>query len=289
LGLGLSAGAQQYGYKETDNITYTSVGGVVRQLDLFQPTLATSKMGPVSYVHQILSQLKNNNTYPGIIFVHGGGWTAGEKEDFQAWGQYYAEQGYVCTSINYRMTPQYVWPAEIDDTQAAVRWMRKNAQSIGLVPSQIGAVGASAGGHLVLFLGETDTLNDIDPALSGYSSKVQAVGDYYGPTDFSNFHEWDPGIWSLVQSLLNYSTARSDYYWASPINWVSNAEAPMMVFQGDADPTVPVTQARRIVAKMQSIGAPVTYYEFPGQGHGFDGPTTWQSILYLNDFFAATL
>jgi acetyl esterase/lipase len=265
-----SLGFTQMTYIETDNITYTSASGQPQQLDQFVP------------FHQ-----KGQPAMPGIIFVHGGGWVSGEKEDFKSWGQYYAGLGYVCVSINYRMIPNQ-WPAEIDDPQAAVRWMRKNASSLNLNPNLIGAVGASAGGHLVLFLGETDTLHDFDPTLHGYSSKVQAVADFYGPTDFNNPSEWSPSIWELILELVG-PAALGNFVIASPINYCTAADSPTVVFQGDADPTVPVNQSREIVARKQALGSDVNYYEFPGEGHGFNGTDTWTCILIINSFFGSLL
>lgn len=260
----------QFGYQEYDDLVYTQASGAPQTLDLFVPGFTPRA------------------SRPGIVFVHGGGWTSGSKEDFKGWGQYYAALGYVCVSINYRLAPQYHWPAQIDDTQAAVRWMRKWAPLFRLNPAKIGAVGASAGGHLVLLLGQLETLNDFDPALSGFSSKVQVVADYSGPTDFSNPAEWNSDIWALIQSFIGVPWSRQSlplYMEASPLTHVAVSNAPMLIFQGDADPVVPVDQARRLVAAMRGIGAAVTYFEFPGQGHGFDSDYLWQSVLSLNDYF----
>ena len=261
----------QVGSNEFHDIVYTQVGGVPRLLDLYKPPIQTFQL------------------QPAIVFVHGGGWAGGDKSDFADWGRYYANLGYVCISINYRLIPQYSWPAQIDDTQAAVRWLRRQAPALSVDPNRIGTVGASAGGHLVLFLGETDTLNDIDPLLHGYSSRVQAVVDYYGPTDFSNGAEWDPSIWSLIQYLVGVTGQKRTFQTASPIQYVTPDDAPTLIFHGDADPIVPVAQSRRIVARMKTAGVQVSYYEFPGEGHGFGGAAGTQSINLLTAFFQAKL
>src|SRR5690242_6344876 len=109
----------QYGVTVYKDIVYTRASGYPQTLDAYLPTPVTS-----------LSR-------PGIVFVHGGGWAAGAKEDFAWWANYYASKGYVCTSINYRLAPQHVWPAQIDDTQAAVRWMRKLAPAMAMNPARI--------------------------------------------------------------------------------------------------------------------------------------------------------
>ncbi len=258
--------------KETYNIVYTSASGFPQRLDLFQPTFTSRNR-------------------PGIVMVHGGGWSGGDKSAYTALARHYANLGYVCTSINYRLTPAHVWPAQIDDTQAAVRWMRKNAFVLGLNPNRIGAVGASAGGHLVLFLGETDTLNDFDPLLSGYSSRVQAVVDYFGPTDMTVPSEWAPGIWTLIQNLVGepYRPGSPAYRAVSPLYYVTPDDAPTVVFHGTADATVPVAQSQRIFAAMQANQVPVSYFQFAGEGHGFTGPTNNFTINVMSAFFAQEL
>jgi acetyl esterase/lipase len=263
----------QYRVRETRDIVYTSASGFAQKLDLFMPD--TPRL----------------SRRPAIIFVHGGGWSGGDKSAFMGMARYYAAKGYVCTSINYRLTPTHIWPAQIDDTQAAVRWMRKNAGILGLNPNRIGAVGASAGGHLVLFLGSTDTLTDFDPALSGYSSRVQAVVDYFGPSDLTSPLEWSPSIWNLIVSLVGHQwLPNSPYYQAvSPLNFVNAGDAPTVVFHGTADAVVPVDQSRRLVAKMQLNGVPVNYSEFPGEGHGFTGPVSTTCVGIINSFFATRL
>lgn len=250
-------------FTELHDITYTQGRGTPQKLDLFYP--------PIS-----------RRPRPGIIFVHGGGWSGGDKVDFRGWAQYYAPQGYVCISINYRLAPAHHWPAQIDDTQAAVRWMRKNASSLGLDPNRIGAIGASAGGHLVLLLGSMDTLNDLERPLYGYSSRVQAVVDFSGPTDFSVPMEWNPDIWALITSMAGGSSP-SLLAATSPMTYVTPDDAPTLIFHGDADVVVPVAQSRRMAAWMQMNSVPVTYYEFPGEGHGFSGAVfnTWLNAMNL--------
>lgn len=262
----------QFQVTEYDNLVYTQASGYPQTLDLFVPNSAGAAR-------------------PAIVFVHGGGWSAGDKTDFSGYCSYYAAMGYVCATINYRLAPQHVWPAQIDDTQAAVRWMRRWASVLNLDPKRVGAVGASAGGHLVLFLGEIETLHDFDPALTGYSSKVEAVADYYGPTDFTHPREWNPAIWQLIEAMLgtHISISGRRPAVASPLFSVTAADAPTVIFQGDADPIVPVDQSRRIVAKKEQLGDIVDYYEFPGEGHGFSNDPFWISVNAITSFFAAHL
>lgn len=272
LALVSAVASAQFGVVETHDIVYTQGGGAPQTLDLYHPVVAAGDLRPA------------------IVFVHGGGWSGGSKEDFAGWGQYYGAQGYVCISINYRLSPQYAWPAQIDDTQAAVRWLRKNAGAIGLDPNRIGAVGASAGGHLVLLLGQTDTMHDVEPGLKGFSSRVQAVCDYYGPTDLTIQAEWDPIVWQLISWLAGGGAPNRNpnYGRASPIRYVTSDDAPTLIFHGDVDNIVPVQQSRKLYQAMLAKGVPVIYHEFAGEGHGF-GNAFWTSVFALTDFFNAKL
>ncbi|MBS1722150.1 MAG: alpha/beta hydrolase [Armatimonadetes bacterium] len=253
LALPLAATAQHFAVAEYHDVVYTQGGGIPQALDAFMPL-------PVI-----------GNGRAAIVFVHGGGWAAGSKADFDDWGRYYAAKGYVCVSIDYRLAPQSIWPAQIDDTQAAVRWMRKWAPVLAIDPDRIGALGASAGGHLVLLLAGTDTLHDTDPDLRGYSSRVKQVVDFCGPTDFSNADEWNPAIWPLVTQMVGkpWSKLSMLYRAASPLSHVTPGDTECLLLHGTADDVVPVDQSRRLAAKMQATGVPVEYMEFPGEGHGF--------------------
>lgn len=122
---------------------------------------------------------------PLVVFIHGGGWRMGSKNDHVREIKLAAEQGFVAASVGYRLAPEHQWPAQIQDCKCAVRWLRANASELGLDPARVGAVGGSAGGHLSMLLG---TLDDA-PACEGdggcaeQSSKVQAVVSFFGPAD----------------------------------------------------------------------------------------------------------
>ncbi|MCA1596841.1 MAG: alpha/beta hydrolase, partial [Chloroflexi bacterium] len=123
---------------------------------------------------------------PAILFIHGGSWMGGDKGDYHSFALKMASRGYVGFAVNYRLANKWgnKWPAQIDDVQRAVRWVRAHARQYGVDPDRVGAIGESAGGHLVAMLGVTDTWNNSDPALAGYSSRVNCVVDLFGPTDF---------------------------------------------------------------------------------------------------------
>ncbi|RYG53395.1 alpha/beta hydrolase, partial [bacterium] len=119
---------------------------------------------------------------PAIIFLHGGGWVGGSRKDMSLPATYFAQKGYVTFPVSYRLVKgeKDRYPAQIDDVQRAVRWIRANADKYGVNPDKIGVLGASAGGHLAALLGTTDTLHNTPTELAAYSSRVQCVVDLYG-------------------------------------------------------------------------------------------------------------
>src|SRR5690606_12769333 len=124
---------------------------------------------------------------PGLIFIHGGGWKHGKKEDYRLYGLTFAQKGYVVASVQYRLSGEARYPAAIHDVKAAVRWMRSESESIGVDADRIGVAGGSAGGHLAMMLGYTSDVPtfDGDSGHEGVSSRVQAVVNIYGPTDLT--------------------------------------------------------------------------------------------------------
>jgi pectinesterase len=130
---------------------------------------------------------------PAIVLIHGGGWTSFDKGTMRRMASFLARSGFVAVAVNYRLLQgsQNRWPAQLDDVQRAVRWVRANASKYNIDASRIGAFGHSAGAQLASLLGMEETRDNSDVALAGYSSRVQAVVDVSGPTDFLVAHDAD--------------------------------------------------------------------------------------------------
>ena len=145
------------------DIAYVADGHERQKLDLYVP--------------------ETGENLPLIIWIHGGAWRGGDKKNYIR--REYLKAGYAGASLNYRLSQHAIFPAQIEDVKAAVRWLRANAETYGLDPNRFAAWGSSAGGHLVAILG---TAGDVDKFEVGenleVSSRVQAVVDYFGPTDF---------------------------------------------------------------------------------------------------------
>src|SRR5579864_1406516 len=142
---------------------------------------------------------------PGIIMIHGGGWIAGDKRHFEDLCMHYAAQGYVATTINYRLAPRYQWPDQIGDVQLAVRYLRVNASNLGLDPTRICALGGSAGAHLALLLDELQTIHPADVAsiYADTSPTVRCVVDQFGPTALDQLFEENPIVQRNIYDLLD--------------------------------------------------------------------------------------
>lgn len=223
---------------------------------------------------------------PVILWVHGGGWSKGDKTNGPAFR--FATKGYAVASMNYRFSQHAVFPAQIHDCKAAVRWLRANAKKYGLDADHIGAWGGSAGGHLVALLGTTAGVKELEgPGGNGdQSSRVQAVVDWYGPTDFLTV-----GAKDTRSNLLggdpqqNKEKARK----ASPVTYVSKDAAPFLIMHGDEDKTVPISQSETFADALKKAGAEVTFVVVKGGKHGGALFTNAESMKQVEDFFAQHL
>jgi acetyl esterase/lipase len=225
------------------DIPYQSINGVDLHLDIYRPTTPSTE------------------PRPAVILLHGGGWSSFDKSNMRTMGQFLARHGYVAFAVDYRLfhDSQNRWPAQLDDVQFAVRWIRANASKYGVNPKLIGAFGHSAGAQLAAILGMEDTRTNTDPALAHYSSKVQAVVDVSGPTDFTADHNSE-GV-AFLNEFLGASLASHPEIWrdASPSFHVAKDNAPFLIVHGTQDENVPIQQAQKFFDKLQTAGVPSSF------------------------------
>lgn len=219
---------------------------------------------------------KRGTGLPLIINIHGGAFRAGSKE--QGVPLDYLRQGYAVASINYRLSQHAKFPAQIEDCKAAVRWLRAHAVEYRLDPNRFAAWGASAGGHLAAMLGTTSDTKEFD--IGGnldQPSRVQAVVDYFGPTDFLQMdaHRLPTGMThdpaNSPESLLIGGAIQDNkgkVARANPITYVTPGDPPFLIVHGDSDPLVPHHQSELLDAALKKVGVPVTFYTVKGGGHG---------------------
>ena len=214
---------------------------------------------------------------PLIIWVHGGAWRGGNKTHYRP--MEYLRAGYAGASISYRLSQHAVFPAQIEDVKAAVRWLRANAETYRLDPNRFAAWGASAGGHLVAMLGTAGDVAEFEVGENlEVSSKVQAVVDYFGPTDFLQMdaHRFPDGLVhdapdspesKLVGGPIQEHKDRVAK--ANPITYVSKDNPPFLIIHGDQDKLVPFHQSVLLKDALEKAGVPVTFYRVKGGGHGW--------------------
>src|SRR5262249_25612572 len=124
-----------------------------------------------------------DHAVPLIVWIHGGAWKGGNKEEFQNAIRESAQAGYVAASLAYRLAPKHVFPAQVEDCKCAIRWLRANAERLHIDPNRIGVVGSSAGAHLAMMLGAMDSSDGLDDSGGslGQSSRVNVAVSYAGP------------------------------------------------------------------------------------------------------------
>jgi acetyl esterase/lipase len=206
---------------------------------------------------------------PLLIWVHGGGWEGGSKDGGNPLLPMLGK-GYAVVAINYRLSKQAVFPAQIHDVKAAVRYLRANAKKYNLDSDHFGAAGASAGGHLVALLGTSAGAKDLegDGPHKDFSSAVQAICDVFGPTDLVKLSP--PGKTNAVSRLLGGDTGEKKdlAVRANPITYVDAKDPPFLILHGDKDSLVPVSQSELLRDALKKEGVEVELVVVPGAGHG---------------------
>jgi acetyl esterase/lipase len=234
---------------------------------------------------------KPKGRLPVVVWIHGGAWREGSKESCPAVPL--AAKGYAVASINYRFSQHAVFPAQIEDCKAAIRWLRANAKKYQLDPDHIGVWGASAGGHLVALLGTTAGVKDFEGKGGNLdqSSRVQCVVDWFGPTELMTMGKQADKPGTPVAGLIggpvqeNKEKARV----ASPVTYVSKDSAPFLIMHGDRDNVVPLQQSELLARLLKKAGVEVQLQVVKGNGHGGPGFTTPESHKLIEDFFAKHL
>ncbi len=223
---------------------------------------------------------------PVIVYIHGGGFTSGAKEDGIPECVPFALGGYFVATINHRLAPASKFPAAVHDCKAAVRFLRKNAESLGIDPNRIGVVGRSAGGYLALMLATSWNSPDIEGevGVTDVPSAVQAVVAFSAPTDFATLHlGWGEGAAPTVDHKSPDSFSRV-FLGGDPIEdrslndrssiftYIDKADAPVYLVHGEADSLVPSKQSMDLRDIMEVRGEECTLKRLPGGTHDLRGP-----------------
>jgi acetyl esterase/lipase len=266
--------------------TYCVDGGVPLTLDVFEPDPVPTHPAPM------------------VIDVHGGGWVLGNADvqpdslDGQV-ERTLVGDGWVFASINYRLAPQWKWPAQIEDAMCSVRYVRAHAATLHVDPNRIGAMGASAGGQLVSLLG-------LAPPAAGFgntqwadqSSTVNAVVDEYGPSDLTNPTLTKSATADHLALFVFGAPIGTDapvLVSASPVTYVHAGAPPFLIIQGEEDTVVPPDQSTEFAARLKAAGDDVRLVLVAHADHGLvpSGGSPSPTVTQLSDdterFFTAHL
>jgi len=256
------------------NVEYVPGGHERQKLDIYRPVE------------------RGESPPPLIIWVHGGAWQGGSKENCPAWR--FTKRGYIFASINYRLSQHAVFPAQIEDCKAAVRYLRANAGKYGFDPNHFGAWGASAGGHLVALLGTTGDVKEFEKGENlNVSSRVQAVCDYFGPTDFTLISRFpstmdhnapDSPEAKLIGGPIQENKDKCKR--ANPITYVTKDDPPFLIVHGNKDPLVPHNQSEILLEALKKAKVEAKLHIVEGGGHGFKDPAIEKMV---EDFFDSRL
>ena len=243
----------------------------------------------------IMPRERGETKRPALVFVHGGGWSGGDKTQgmLNSGPIDYARKGYVCISVNYRLTREAPFPACLEDVKCSVRWLRAHAEKYNVDPNRIGGYGNSAGAHLVSLLGLVEKESNLegDGPWQDQSSLLNAVCASATPTDFTS---WPGGLVQKrrLRKFLEGSDAslREQVAKASPISYVHADAPPFLLFQGTRDRQVDAAQSNRFVKALEAAGAKdVTYHLYPGSGHSVFIQKRKKTYPLMEAFFERTL
>jgi acetyl esterase/lipase len=270
-----SAAAQQTGTVVKD-IEFATVNGQSLKLDLYLPA--------------------NPKGSSLVVWIHGGGWRAGSRNSCSI--SWLSQYGYTVASISYRFTDVAQFPAQLHDCKGAIRWLRAHAGEYGYQAGRIGISGASAGGHLAALVGTTGGMKKLEGTVGGnldQSSRVQAVADYFGATDFILRSKTQPSRANKEGSVVYYllgggadekvKLAKQ----ASAAYHVSKDDPPLLIFHGDMDKTVLLDQSQAIERVYKKAGLAVELHVLEGSGHGGTEFFTDTNGKRLYDFLQANL
>jgi acetyl esterase/lipase len=250
------------GTRVLKDLAYVEDGHERQKLDLYLPATGTH--------------------WPLVVSIHGGAFRMGSKdgEPTRTAGAFVAK-GFAVAAINYRLSQHAIWPAQIEDGKTAVRWLRANAARYGYDPARVASYGGSAGGHLAAMLGTTGDVKALDVGANlGQPSRVQAVVDFFGPTDFLQMDAHRLNAEAMVhdtpdspESQLVGGAIRDNpdrVARANPITYVTADDPPFLIVHGDADLLVPHHQSVLLDAALRKAGVRVQLVTIEGGLHGGD-------------------
>lgn len=230
-------------FKVREKIVYSKVGDRELSLDAFVP----SGTGP----------------HPAVLVVHGGAWRSGNRKQLRGYAEALAKMGFVCFAIDYRLAPEHKFPAQIDDCRTAVKWIRTHATKYKADPTRLGAIGYSAGGHLVSLLGTTGEAPTKENG--NVDTRLQVVAAGGAPTDFRWFP--DNGKWAEFLMGGDLDSKKELFQQASSAAFADKKDPPCFFFNGTKDKLVPLVWTQSCFNALQAAGVKTEMHTIEGAGH----------------------
>jgi acetyl esterase/lipase len=240
------------------DVEYAAPGGESQRLDVAWPKTA----GP----------------HPLVVFIHGGGWSAGDKKTFAQDIRRLAGIGYTSATLDYRLAEaggKNIFPAQVQDVRCAVRWLRAHAAAYDLDPQRVAVIGGSAGGHLTEMLATASDVAGLDDggcSAAAQPVQISAAVPLYGPSDLrAGAATWSAWAEGKLEQLLGKPPAEVPALaaLASPIVHVNAGDPPMLLIHGVIDQVVPISQSRDMKKALDKAGVPAMLVELPLAGHAF--------------------
>lgn len=273
--------------------TYARVDSIELKLDLYLPPSRRARTDASGPSDSAPGVRPDSLRVPFVLWLHGGGWRGGSRAD-PCPALALLDSGFAVAAADYRLSTRAVWPAQVHDAKAALRWLRARADSLGLDTARAVAWGTSAGGQIAAVLGLSSPSDSLEGKVGVDSgemvppARVNAIVMYYAPTDFLEYH---PQRWkrtSSVGQLLGCAPpdcpvlARR----ASPAAYATTDDPPVFIAHGTADSTVPVTQAWRMHAAMRAAGVSSELAILEGADHGGPDFVSEDMMARVGDFLA---
>ena len=246
---------------EVQTFNYASTKNPRQELDVLIP-------------HQI-----QNSRLPCLIFIHGGGWRSGNKRQGQPHLQSYVNsQQFIGVTIGYRLSDEQVWPAQLHDCKAAIRFLYANAKKLNIDTNRLVVFGTSAGGHLAAAIATTGNAPTLNGQIGRHLTQPSAVAgaiSYYGPTDFQRMDDFpckfkhdapDSPESRLIGSPIQSAPGKTQA--ANPITYVDSHDPPLMCIHGDSDNLVPINQSELLNEALRKQNVPTALIKIIGGGHG---------------------
>ena len=236
----------------------------------------------------IYHQKDITGTAPLLVFIHGGGWTKGDKRDYLMYLLDSAKLGYVTATVSYRFAQEAKFPAAVVDVKCAIKWLKTNAGQYHIDPGKIAVIGGSAGGHLSMMIGYSPDVPELDGDCSNDSTdtRVQAVVNFYGPTDLTTEYGRNH---SITKNFIGktWEEDPESFRKVSPGHYLTPDDPPTLIFHGTIDSLVPVSQSDNLKSRLDSLGIDAYYHRLKGWPHTMDAAVEVNAYCqyYMKEFF----